>query len=189
LLVIIYLANIYAGYEVAIFKNRQAILVCGVAAVLPILGLILFLSLPAAPVKAAEELVEGEEGAAEKRDEVAPTIALPQQASEQQEAKKEKGPPPMISFLRGQYTFNRRFFESKFAGFLRAVPGDAEKDKELVFVTLRGTFIGKRISKLTPNEVFILIKKGDASEEVKVPFAEIKEVHIKNQDVPFNAAN
>jgi len=185
LLILIYIANIYAGYEVAIFKNRQAILVSGVAAVLPILGLVLFLALPAAPVKTAEELA-AEEGAAAEAEAPPPTIALPQQATEQQEEQKEEGPPPMISFLRGQYIFNRRFFETKFAGFLRAVPGEEEKDKEIVFVTLRGTYIAKRLSKLTPNEVFILVKKGDASEEIMIPFTEIREVHIKHQDVPFN---
>lgn len=185
LLILIYIANIYAGYEVAIFKNRQAILVSGVAAVFPILGLVLFLVLPSVPLKTAEELAE-EEGAAEQQAEGPPTIALPKQATEQQEEQKEQGPPPMISFLRGQYIFNRRFFETKFAGFLRAVPGEEEKDKEIVFVTLRGTYIAKRLSKLTANEVFILVKKGDASEEIMIPFTEIREVHIKHQDVPFN---
>jgi len=186
LLIIIYLANIYAGYEVAIFKNRRAILVSGVAAVLPILGLILFLALPAVPVKTAEELAE-EEGTAAEAEAPPPTIALPQQVTEQQE-EKEQGPPPMISFLRGQYTFNRRFFETKFAGFLRTVPSEEEKDKEIVFVTLRGTYIAKRLSKLTTNEVFILVKKGDASEEIMIPFTDIREVHIKNQDFPFNGS-
>ena len=94
----------------------------------------------------------------------------------------------MISFLRGQYTFNRRFFETKFAGFLRTVPSEEEKDKEIVFVTLRGTYIAKRLSKLTTNEVFILVKKGDASEEIMIPFTDIREVHIKNQDFPFNGS-
>src|SRR5439155_403271 len=43
---LLYLANIYAGYEVSIFRNYPASWVCGLAAVLPLIGPIIFLSLP-----------------------------------------------------------------------------------------------------------------------------------------------
>ena len=42
----IYGANIYAGFEIAVFRARPKALVMGVAAVLPIVGPIIFLSLP-----------------------------------------------------------------------------------------------------------------------------------------------
>lgn len=186
MLIIIYLANIYAGYEVAIFKNRQAILVCAVAAVLPIIGLALFMSLPPAPVKPVEELY-AEEQQSESAAEQAETVPLPQaQPATQQPEQQQPSVPQTISYLRGQYTFNRRFFETKFAGFFKPVPPEEDKDRELVFVTLRGTFIGQKLTKVTQNEIYLLVKKGDASEEVMIPFVEIKEVHIKHKDVPFN---
>ncbi|MGC8744294.1 MAG: hypothetical protein ACP5T0_10495 [Verrucomicrobiia bacterium] len=189
-LLLIYLANIYAGYEVAIYKNRKAPVVCAAAAVLPILGLIIFIVMPPAPVKPAEELVEEEtavEGESAEQAAAAADMAAQQAAQqEQQQEQKEPSLPPTISFLRGQYTFNRRFFETKFAGFFKPVPGDAEKDRELVLVTLRGTYIGQRFTKIAPNEIFLLVKKGNASEEIMIPFVEIKEVHIKHKDVPFN---
>ena len=45
-LFVIYAANLYAAMEIAIFRARPIGLVMGVAAVLPILGPIIFLSLP-----------------------------------------------------------------------------------------------------------------------------------------------
>ncbi|MGB9602410.1 MAG: hypothetical protein ACP5MG_11940 [Verrucomicrobiia bacterium] len=187
-LLLIYLANIYAGYEVAIYKNRKAPIVCAAAAVLPILGLILFIVMPPAPVKPAEELVEEKAAVEGEATEQTAEITAVQQASQpqQQPEQQEQTLPQTISFLRGQYTFNRRFFETKFSGFFKPVPGDEEKDKELVLVTLRGTYIGQRFTKISPNEVFLLVKKGNASEEIMIPFVEIKEVHIKHKDVPFN---
>ncbi|MEI6194014.1 MAG: hypothetical protein WCS42_06765, partial [Verrucomicrobiota bacterium] len=43
-LVLIYAANIYAGYEIAVVRIRPKALVMGVAAVLPIVGPIIFLA-------------------------------------------------------------------------------------------------------------------------------------------------
>src|SRR5439155_11465175 len=55
---ILYLANIYAGYEVSIFRNQPPGLVCGVAAVAPVIGPIIFLSLPTRIPATAEEIAE-----------------------------------------------------------------------------------------------------------------------------------
>jgi hypothetical protein len=46
ILLMIYAANVYAGYEIAIVRGRPIGLVMGVSAVLPIVGPIIFLSLP-----------------------------------------------------------------------------------------------------------------------------------------------
>jgi hypothetical protein len=45
-LLLIYAANIYAGFEIAVFRARPKALVMGVAAILPILGPIIFLAMP-----------------------------------------------------------------------------------------------------------------------------------------------
>src|SRR4051812_16265574 len=45
-LLLLYAANLYAAFEVAIFRARPIALVCGVSAIAPLVGPILFLSLP-----------------------------------------------------------------------------------------------------------------------------------------------
>ena len=45
-MLLLYAANIYAGYEISIFRARPPALVCGVSAVLPLIGPIIFLSMP-----------------------------------------------------------------------------------------------------------------------------------------------
>ncbi|PYJ05026.1 MAG: hypothetical protein DME25_09210, partial [Verrucomicrobia bacterium] len=45
LMLLLYAANIYSGYEVAIFRAQPVPLVCGVSAVLPLIGPIIFLSM------------------------------------------------------------------------------------------------------------------------------------------------
>ncbi|HWQ90528.1 MAG TPA: hypothetical protein VN673_02565, partial [Clostridia bacterium] len=46
LLFCLYAANLYGAYEVAVFRGQSVPLVCGVAAVVPIIGPIVFLSMP-----------------------------------------------------------------------------------------------------------------------------------------------
>ena len=55
ILLLLYAANIYAGYEISIFRARPTALVCGVSAALPLIGPIIFLSMPTklAPVEEA----------------------------------------------------------------------------------------------------------------------------------------
>ena len=57
ILLLLYGANIYAGYEVSIFRARPPALVCGVSAVLPLVGPIIFLSMPT-KIAPAEETWE-----------------------------------------------------------------------------------------------------------------------------------
>ena len=78
--------------------------------------------------------------------------------------------------------FNRRFFETKLAGFLRMVPSDAEKDLIVVIKSARGEFIGNRISKLLPNELVLQFLKSNASSDITVPFTEIQEVQVRHKD-------
>src|SRR5207244_9392134 len=51
-MLLLYAANIYAGYEVSIFRAQPPALVCGVSAVLPLAGPIIFLSMPTKMVAA-----------------------------------------------------------------------------------------------------------------------------------------
>ena len=78
--------------------------------------------------------------------------------------------------------FNRRFFETKLAGFLRMVPSDAEKDMVLLVKSSRGEFVGHRISRLQPSELVLQYHKGNASSEITIPYTEINEIQVRHKD-------
>jgi hypothetical protein len=85
-------------------------------------------------------------------------------------------------YKRGQFTFNRRFFETKFAGFLRMVPAEAEKDMVLQVRSGRGEHVGTRIARIMPNEIHLQVTKNGASAEVIIPFVEISEIIVRHKD-------
>jgi hypothetical protein len=178
-LLLVYAANIYAAYEIAMFRQQPPALVCVVAGVIPVLGPILFLAMPTrqpkqevvweAPVEQAP--VEEAPPAVEEQPETANALHVAQPAI----------PPPVV-YPRGQFTFNRRFFETKFAGFLKMVPGEAERDKVIQIKSARGEYTGQRLTKIEPNELYLQIRKGNATEDVMIPFSEIFEVTVKHKD-------
>jgi hypothetical protein len=177
LLLIIYAANIYAGWEIGVYRQWPAAMVAVVSAVLPIIGPAMFLAMPTrrhreeAPVEMAPV-----EHAAPVMEEAAPAPV------EQPVHLAQPAVPQAIVYPRGQFTFNRRFFETKFAGFLKMVPGEAERDKVINVKSARGEYTGHRLSKVEPNELFLQIRKGTATEDVMIPYSEILEVQIKHKD-------
>jgi hypothetical protein len=112
--------------------------------------------------------------------------ALPGRARTQEAAPPVAAPastlPEPVIFQRGDFSFNRRFFETKFAGFFRVIPSEAEKDLVLVFKAARGEFVGRRISRITPNELALEIVKNNISAEEVIPFSEVAEVQIRHKD-------
>ncbi len=180
---LLYGGNIYAAYEVALFRNQHPGLVCGISAVAPVLGPIIFLCIPTHVQHGYDEVpLEGAESAE------APQLAYthPQSAEEGHggpegaaAAAAAAAQSKVTVYKRGQTTFNRRFFETKFAGFLRLVPGEAEKDMEIYFKSARGEHIGNRLTRILQNEVTLQVAKGDATAEVIIPFADIYEVHVR----------
>jgi hypothetical protein len=182
LILLVWAANIYAGYEIALFRNYPWMLVCGIAAVVPVIGPALFLCLPTY-IK-PEEVVEEVEA---QHNEV--PIALPgaeaaatAAAAAPAAAAATHAAPQHPVYKRGQTTFNRRFFETKFANFLRVTPTEAEKDLVLVIKSARGEHAGSRIARINPNDLHLLVTKGDASHEVMIPFTEIQEVQLKHKN-------
>jgi hypothetical protein len=189
-LLLLYAANVYAGYEVAIFRAQSVPLVCGVSAVAPVIGPIIFLAMPtriqptAAEERAAEGIPEPE----------APTFAVPtaEPAAEADSgglriAHRESGaggghvPPPQV-FQRGAFTFNRRFLETKFPGFFAVVRREAERDMVLLVKTTRGEHNVERITRIAASEVHLQVHRGGASQEVTVPFSEIQEIQLKHKN-------
>jgi hypothetical protein len=218
-LLMIYVANCYAAYELARQRARPVALVCGVSALLPVLGPILFLVMPvtdrgrrgeeeeesppapSAPIPVTPGSVPSP---AATRPFLSPNPAIPgmhrpslPSAAPGPGAPKSTtaapaasaGPGPAASslpqkqvFQRGAFTFNRRFFETKFAGFLGVVPRDADKDMVLVVKSVRGEYVGQRITRLTASEFMLLVRKETATEEVMIPFTEVKEIILQHKD-------
>ena len=198
-LLLLYAATIYAGYEVAIFRARPVALVCGLAAI-PLLGLlspIVFLSLPTRIAKSAAELRE-EAAAAQSAAEPLPQAAATADALNPMQGQAEhpgglrlahtdtaqdkSALPETLTFQRGQYTFNRRFIETKFPNFFGVVRRDADKDMVLAIKTNRGEFAGHRISRIAANDLHLEVQRGGATEEVLIPFQEIQQIRLKHKD-------
>lgn len=200
IVLVLYGANIFAAYEIALFRRQPISTVCGLAAV-PFFGVlspIIFIAMPAkapppeievaAPPAAAEEGVPPPAPAARtSRAAAAPgraPIAMPGvEATLAPEAPPPAAPlPEAIVFARGEYTFNRRFFETKFPGFFRAIRAEAEKDLVLMLKTSRGDFVGRRITRITPNELYLQIFNNDVTADEMIPFIEVMEVQIRHKD-------
>lgn len=207
LLLIVYGATIFAGYEVAIFRAQPVPLVAGLSAI-PLLGVlapIIFLAMPTR-IQAAEPTWQAAGLAAPAPPESTPEAVNPMQGepaahagglrladtashttqSQQPGAPAEAKPvlPPTQTFQRGQFTFNRRFIETKFPGFFGTVRHGADKDMVLVVKTTKAQHICHRISRIAANDFHVEVQHGNASEEVMIPFQEIKEIQLKHKDAP-----
>lgn len=183
LLLLAYAGNIYAGFEIGVFRNYHPGLVCGVAAVAPVLGPVIFLCLPTRIQKsldelAAESMAEHGGGEVTQLSYVHPGSqeATPEQQAAQQAAAAQS---QITVYQRGKTTFNRRFFETKFSGFLKVVPGEAEKDKEIYVKSARGEYVSTHLTRVQPNEIILQVQKGDATADVIVPFPEILEIQVR----------
>lgn len=188
-----YAASLYAAYEIAIVRAYPWPLVCGVAAVFPILGPLVFLCLPTRVVTHADETAgewksyEAEEAAAAA---AAAAAAEGGEAAEGLQLAAAAAAPaaptlhPTERYPRGQFTFNRRFFETKFPSWFTVVRRDADKDLCIVFRTARGTYTCTRFSRITANDITLHVPEGTAARDVVVPYQEVQEVILKHKDSP-----
>ena len=192
MLLLIYAGNLYAAYEISVFRAQPPALVCGLAAVVPVLGPVIFLALPRREPRSVSDVFEVPDEnleAAIATEQAAPAAApvgrgagAPRHPTTQSVATAAADVPAAKIFARGQFTFNRRFFETQMPGFFAVVRPNADKDTLLIFKAARGTFTAERISRITPNEAYITVRKGHASEEIIVPFNEIQEVQLRHKD-------
>jgi hypothetical protein len=183
ILIVIYGANLYAGFEIAVVRARPVALVMGLAAVLPVLGPAIFLLLP---VRGADAPATAEAPDDARTFSVAgpsdPAAGAPggihiAEASWQKPAH----PEPQI-FQRGQSTFNRRFFETKFSNFFGMTRREADRDMVLTVKTGGGVFVVQRISRIAANDAHFEVVQGAARQEIMAPFADIQEVQLKHKD-------
>ena len=191
MLLVLYAANLYAAYEVSIFRAQPPGLVCGVSAVLPVAGPIIFLSMRTKmpvveqtwePEPAPAPPAEAEPGAAPVADGLNPMqaegVAHPAglHLAHTEAPKTASDLPPTTKYQRGQFTFNRRFFETKFPGFFGVVRRDADRDMVL------GEYVGQRISRIAANDFHLQVQRGAATEEIMIPFQDIQEIVLKHKD-------
>ncbi len=192
---LLYLSNLLAGYEVAHYRNRPVAAVCGVSALLPLAGPLIFLASPSVEIEggAAAEADDAGPGVAEAGAKGATSRRITGKApapsagglkvaavAGEKAATVVKGQPKIYS--RGEHTINRRFIETQFSGFFRVVPTTAEKDLVLVFKTAKEELVAKRISRISSNEVFIQMLAGGGTKEESVAFAEIAQIQVRHKD-------
>jgi hypothetical protein len=209
ILLLLYAAIIYAGYEVAVFRGQSVPLVAGLSAV-PFLGFfvpIAFLCIPTkiqqaqqpwetgsteptptigpgSPAAAAAAAARAAEGGDEPVNPMQGEVQHPAGLRLHAEAESAQRPahPPTQTFQRGQFTFNRRFFETKFPGFFSVVRHGADKDMVLLIKAARGEYLGQRIARIAQQDLHLEIHVSGASQEVMIPFQEIKEIQLKHKD-------
>ena len=182
MLLLIYVANIYAAYEIAACRARPITLVMGVAVVLPVLGPIIFLAMPkraepsktAAPQPAAAPHTFAVGGAA-----APPAAGIHIAEASWHGAAPAAAPSEAQVFQRGQFTFNRRFFETKFSGYFAVIRREAEKNMDLTMKTGRAQYLVERITRIATNEMHVEVGLSAVKQEVVVPFVEIVEVQLK----------
>ncbi|MDA1272788.1 MAG: hypothetical protein O2960_01875 [Verrucomicrobia bacterium] len=186
-----FIVNLYAAYEIAVFRKRPIVLVCGLSVILPGIGPILILSLPS-----REEILEPEytdPGSSPAPAEALVTNPLASPGAPRSAAsglgiaasqKAATSTPTGVDgsvFKRGDTTFNRRFFETKFPGFFRVVPSEADKDLVLVIRAAKNEYVAKRISRITANEMHVQTQRGGGS-EATIAFSDVIEVRVRHKD-------
>jgi len=180
MLLILYAANLYAAFEVAVVRGKPMAAVMGLSAVLPIIGPIIFLAQPMKAESTEEApLEEGMPGGPP------PPGAAPAPGQEDiqivaaswQGSQEEKKPQPQV-FSRGKFTLNKRFIETKFANFIGEPKGDA-KNFTMEIKTLKETIAVECIKQVGPTDAILETPNG----QVTLPFADIQEIKLTPKPV------
>ena len=174
-LVLIYLGNLYAGFEVALVRNRPVLQVLAVAAVLPIFGPLIYVYLPV--VIQAPVVLEAPEGTPPEIISMGTAAA----ASDDPAAGKPGEPPTPKTqvFPRGRYTFNKRFVETRFAGFV----GQPREEALTFTMSLKTSHEELSVQQILQVGAAELVLQTAERGQVTVPLADIQEVKLN----PINA--
>ncbi|MBI1842759.1 MAG: hypothetical protein HYR88_18110 [Verrucomicrobia bacterium] len=182
-LFLLFVGNLYSAYEVGVFRNYSPYLVMGIAFVAPLLTQVIFLCLPTYVPKSAGEEIDATAAHV-------PTFAAAGGGPSSGPAGGAAGagggaagggtaPAVLPHFKRGEYTFNKRFFETKMSGFFGIRPTEAEKGFQFQVKCNRGQLVCNRVVRVTPAEVTLQVLRGATIEEMSVPFTEILDIQIK----------
>ncbi|HXA44843.1 MAG TPA: hypothetical protein VNZ25_05010 [Candidatus Angelobacter sp.] len=149
-LLVLYGANLVAAFEIALFKLRKPAEVMGLSAILPVIGPIIFMFMgekPAAPPpELPTEVVTAPAGTVGGPQTEVPILEFTHKAE-------EKKPEPQI-YARGKFTLNKRFVETKFAGFVGQPKGDAI-NFSMELKTAKEQYAVDRILQVTATEVVL----------------------------------
>jgi hypothetical protein len=173
ILLVLYLANLYAAFEVSVIRARPAIQVIGLSAILPVIGPIIFLAMPIKVEPPQDEIImDGTAAAPGRPARTAEEIQIVEASWKQQEEEQKK--PEAQIFARGKFTFNKRFVETKFAGYLGEPKGDALKFT-LELKAGKGLFTVERIMQVAPTDVIVDTVQGG---QVTIALADILEIKL-----------
>ncbi len=173
ILLVIYAANLYAAFEIALVRGKPPGIVIGLSAVLPLIGPVFFLTQSLKPTPVADEPAsEAAPAAAPPVSPVSPAEEVPMASTTWQSNTEEKKPQPQV-FARGKFTFNKRFIETKFTGFIGELKGEA-KTFTMEIKTLKAVFAVERIMQVGTIEMILETPNG----QVTVPFADIQEIKL-----------
>ncbi len=181
ILAILYAGNIYSGIQIARWRGKSPGLVGAVSAVVPVLGPAIFAVMPTTAAVATEEAPVEASASTEGVNPMQQALPSGMQGSSlglaAHGAGKGGGNPVYNQvYTKANTTFERRFFETKFTGFFRLVPSDAEKDLVIAIKTAKQEILAVRISRISASEIHFQTKTAS---EVGVPFGEIAEVSVR----------
>jgi hypothetical protein len=54
----------------------------------------------------------------------------------------------------------------------------------LLIKSARGEYLGQRIARIAQHDLHLEVHVGGASQEIMIPFQEIKEIQLKHKDAP-----
>ncbi|MBO7107343.1 MAG: hypothetical protein J6W73_03825 [Verrucomicrobia bacterium] len=179
LLLALYVANLVTAYTVARFRRKQPALVCGVSAVLPVLGPIIFLTQPEAVVEEepTEEIPTQEREFVDATGSATGANMATRMVSRAAAVKGDNSGLESAVYKRGDITFNRKFFETKFPTFFRPVLGAKEKAVKFVITVGDKHFEGMRFSRVTTDDIYMVPLEGGS--EISMKISEIESVEVK----------
>ncbi len=179
ILLVLYAANLYAAYEVAVVRGLSIPLVVASAVILPVVGQALFLIQPVSRPANEDAPVEAAAGpgpapaAAHGSAPVTGQEDIQIVSASWQSSKEEDQKPQAQVFARGKFTLNKRFIETKFAGFVGEPKGEARKFS-MGLKTTRGTFVVEYILQVGATEAIFETLNG----QLVMPYADIQEIKL-----------
>lgn len=183
ILLVLLAANLYAAYEVAIYRNYPLAAVMSTSLILPILGPILFLCMPPrvrddVVLESQYEAPQDVQNTGNQELAAAGLAGSGLSLSAGHKAGGVATAPQQTTYRRGEVEFNRAFFEKAFPHFFRLTRGDADKDAVISIRSGKGEVVATRISRISSNEIGLITQKGH---EVQLKFSDISEVQMRSK--------
>lgn len=163
---IVLAANFFAAFEIAIYKDRPLALVMGVS-VVPIIGPLVFLCMPAAKQGSSKSVATAEEPLREVGGQKqAVATAAPEN-------------PDSVFYRPGEVTINKRFIETKLSGFMKMVPTGDYKNLWLAVRTADGEFWTQNITKISQESMTVKTPVENVWDHREVSYFQIQELEIR----------